>query len=186
MNFKQLKLMRSAARVQRLHVLTTIHRQTVGEHTFGLLGILFLVEAAPTMSLVRACLYHDAAEAQTGDVPAPTKWKYNVLSEGMEIAEKDIRRTHDIEIPLTEREQKLLKYCDLMELAIYASEEVDVGNSAMVHVLRNALAAIRRGGLANATPVALELYQFVCSRTEKHYHPTLGEARFAGWTGEVA
>src|SRR4029077_15332745 len=137
MNFKQLKLMRSAARVRRMHVITTIHHQTVGEHTFGLLAILFCVEATPSMALIRACLYHDAAEAMTGDVPAPTKWAHSILREGIDAAEKSIMRDHDMHIPLTEREKKLMLYCDLMELAMYASEEVDTGNTTMASVLRN-------------------------------------------------
>jgi hypothetical protein len=119
----------------------------------------------------------------TGDVPAPTKARFAALKDAMDAAEEAILQEHDMKIPLTEREKKVLAFCDLVDLALYASEEVDMGNTAMASVLRNCLGHIKRKDLANISPAAIELYHFLISRTQKHYHPELGEARMAGWTG---
>lgn len=183
MNLDQLKLLRSAARVSRMHIFTTHHQQSVGEHTFGVLSLLFFVIPEPTMAMVRGCLYHDAAEAMTGDVPAPTKWRYPALGEALAAAEQDIERSHGIEVSMTEHEKRVLAYCDLMELALYASEEVDIGNHGAASVLRNCLIALRHKNLPSVSPAARELYEFIVSRTNAHYKLDLGELRLCGWAG---
>ncbi len=184
MNLQRLMLMRSAARVQRMHVVSTHHRQTVGEHTFGVLAILFeIVDTHPSEELIKAVLYHDAPEAMTGDVPAPTKGRHPDLKAALVKAEAMIEATHDIAIELTRYEKDVLACCDLMELAMYAIEEVDMGNKTMASVMRNCMKAlVRYEHDLLKTGNARNMYAFIKQRVDS-YASDLGDDRLCGWTG---
>lgn len=180
MNFKRLKLMRSAARVTRVHTMPTIHTQSNGEHTFGVMAVLLTI-CKPSAQLMQAALYHDAAEAITGDVPSITKLHHPDIKEALVEAEVSIEKEFEIGIPLTIEEHGLLKYCDMMELALFATEETDMGNVRMAVVIRNALWIIRKRELTNVTRAAKELYDFMWHRTEKKYPAGYGEDSLNGW-----
>lgn len=187
MNFKRLKLMRAAARVKRLHVMSPMYAQSVGEHTFGLLAILFTIaegSVAISRSLIEGCLYHDAPEAITGDVPAPVKWHHGTLADALNAAEYRIEQEFSLSINLVEIERKLLSYCDLMELAMFSCEEADSGNIQMAVVLRNTIRAIEKRKITDVTPYALELFDYVKTYAESRgfMDPKFGEDTFNGWT----
>lgn len=181
MNFKRLKLMRSAARVIRVHTMPTVHTQSNGEHTFGVIAVLLTICHIPSPQLLRAAVFHDAAEAITGDVPSMTKIHHPKIKEALTEAEESIEREFDIVSPLTAREKDMLKYCDMMELALFATEETDMGNKRMAVVIRNALWVIRKRGLTAVTPAAKELYEFISKRTEDKYPVGYGEDCLNGW-----
>lgn len=158
---ERLRLFRMAARVQRCHIMPTNYRQSVGEHTFGLIALIYLIEDDVSSNLVKAALFHDITEAETGDTPATAKWETKELEEGLRIAEKKLRALHDLEIDLTVHEQGILKFCDLMELAIFSLEEADDGKSTMAIVCWNALEAIKKRGLVDVAPRAFNLFDMV-------------------------
>jgi 5'-deoxynucleotidase YfbR-like HD superfamily hydrolase len=190
-NWNRLKLMRTAARVRRCHTMTTIHSQSVGEHTFGLMALLIeLCEPSdnhkgilnPRLSkLLVAALYHDAPEAITGDMPAPVKSGYPQLKDAMASAEKGIAIEFDLYVELTVFEKSILRYCDLMECALYAMEEIETGNIAMAKVFRNCMNGIRKDRLADVTPSALRLYDMLQTKYELKYVSNLGEDVTHGW-----
>jgi hypothetical protein len=174
-NFAAIKLLRGAASVVRVHTRRTIHRQTVGEHTFGALGLLLHIEENPSLDVIRALLYHDVPEFISGDVPSPTKKQYPELRRILEDIEQKVLRGHGLDTDLSPRDQRLLDYCDIMELAMFASEEIDMGNQLMAVVLRRCMVALVSRDLIGVTPTALELYKQIEARSSQ-YPPRLGES----------
>lgn len=202
MNWERLRLMRTAARVQRMHTMTCIRPQSVGEHTFGILALIievcdasFMQSATDLMGIstqeqiaersvlkiMTAAIYHDAPEAITGDIPSPVKWRHKAIETGLKDAEREIAKEFSIGIQLTDLEKSILKFCDLMELAMYALEEVDTGNKALAVVHRNAMSAIIDRKLTDVTPSALRLFDLMRIKYEAHYLRDLGNEVTHGW-----
>lgn len=171
MNYQRLKALRSAGRVLRAHTIPLIHRQTVGEHTFGVMAILS--EIAPddeemSVELLMAALHHDAPEFFTGDVPATAKWNHIALEEGLRRAEENIIKSYGFfKLPEGSREARLVKYADCMELAMFSLEEMQMGNWYAKKMAFNAIEAIKRKGLIDITPEAKNLYDFVRLKFER-------------------
>lgn len=165
MNLARLKLMRSAARVARTHTVPSLRQQSVGEHTFGVLAILFEIAQRDKefdVDLILKTLRHDVPETITGDVPAPAKWLYPELEIGLRIAETDIGNSFQLHTrALTPRQVQMIKFSDLLDLVIYSIEEFDMGNRHMAVMAFNALNAIRERKLMEVTPEATELYNEV-------------------------
>lgn len=176
MNFNRLRLMRSAARVGRMHTVPTLRPQSVGEHTFGVIAILFEVGGIlVTSDLIRQALEHDAPEAITGDVPAPAKWKYPELEKALIGGEEHIKASFDLGLGrtcLNSRQLDLIKFADLLELAIYSLEEFDMGNKHMSVMAYNALKAIVNRRIESVTPEATQLYNEVA----QSYYSKVGAA----------
>ena len=163
-NFERLLLMRTAARVERCHTTTTIHRQTDGEHTFGVLAILLTICPEASADLIKACLFHDVPEAITGDIPSPIMHKYRELRAMMNQIEADILDQYELRIDISVMEQRILKYCDRMELWMFALEEIDTGNRRMYRVASRVRESIAKDKLYQVTPQASELFDYVAKR----------------------
>lgn len=112
-----------------------------------------------TLRLLIAALQHDVVEAVMGDIPATVKWSYPYVEEELKKAEAHVKGKFDIacETP-TLREINFLKYCDLMELALYSIEEASDGNRKMRNVANNALDAIQKRNLITMSEATDELY----------------------------
>lgn len=158
-NLKRLKLMRTAARVVRYHTMPTLYLQSVGEHTFGCLTVMMEI-CEPTVVMMSAMLYHDAAEPCTGDTPSNVKWTHPGIEEELKLVEAVIEEKFALwdKATLTEWERHIVKYCDLMEGALFALEEFTMGNRLVAIVARDYLAAIEKRGLEVVTDRAMELY----------------------------
>ena len=65
---------RDAGDVTRFHTLRTIRQQSVAHHSWGVATLLLHVWPEAPASVLRAALWHDVAEIETGDMPAPIKW----------------------------------------------------------------------------------------------------------------
>lgn len=161
MNSKALGLLRRAARVQRMHTFNAHHRQTVGEHSYGVIAILMHICHGTdllTVQLMKAAMIHDAPEADLGDIPAPAKWDNATLEAAMKTAEGKVYDAHALSMQLPDKERDLLKFADYMELAMFSLEEVDMGNRNILDVCRNAIRAIEFKGIQTVTKLAEELY----------------------------
>lgn len=150
MNLDRLRLMRSAARVQRYHTAPTIYRQSVGEHTFGAIAILLEVWDGDEGldRLIHALMQHDTPEVVTGDAPAPAKRMYSELEHGLRVAEAGVAADYDLPLydGLSDEELKLLKFCDRLELVIFCIEEFDMGNRHAATMARNMMKAMKDAG----------------------------------------
>ena len=118
-----------AGNVIRFHTVRTIKQTTVAHHSWGVCLILAHI-CDPSANLLKAALYHDLAESVTGDVPATAKWRSVPLVIALEQLERRFNTAHDIQADLTAEEVELLKWADMLELIMYANQEVSMGNQA--------------------------------------------------------
>ena len=131
---ERLETLRAGGAVRRFHTERTIDPETVGQHTFGVIGILFLLLDEPELRLIKAALHHDLSEQLTGDIPAPTKWQ----SPGLRRAEKEVQtdfdRDHGLEVALSMQEHLILKYADMLDLMASSSDMVRMGNTFALQI----------------------------------------------------
>lgn len=134
-----MRKLRLAGAVKRYHTVPTIGTQTVAEHSFNLcLLILQLTEGKASAELLKAALYHDLPEVDTGDVPATAKWRAPELNRQLKLLEDTFESTYGTYVHLDEKEKEILKWCDVMELVLYGLDQLNMGN-------RNLLAVAERG-----------------------------------------
>jgi 5'-deoxynucleotidase YfbR-like HD superfamily hydrolase len=161
LDFERLRYMRRVARVARVHTHPTIRTQTVGEHTFNVLALIDFVNPEASIDLWRAALWHDAPEGITGDVPSTAKWRFPILEDGLKEAESAVKAQYGMIATLTMEQAKILKFCDLMELAIFAIEEVDHGDITLRPIAVRCIDAIEKRKLVDVTPNAMRLFLIV-------------------------
>ena len=168
---ERLQLYRAAARTERCHNVPPIHRQTVGEHTFGMLALLRLIYPCAPLELVWAVLDHDVPEGVTGDIPSPMLARYAQLKNGDAQAARDTQDAYLLSRPdqLRPDHFKIYKFCDRMELAIFALEEADTGNSKMLTLYYTCMRSIEKDRLTDVTPEALQVYDYVKTYAERYY-----------------
>lgn len=122
----------STGKIRRYHAETVLGPQSLAEHSWGtvILLIHFWPESRP--EVIRAALIHDIGELWSGDVPAPTKWKFPVLADIVEGIEQDCLKHFGMEIKgLTEEEEAQLSVCDLLELMTFVVHERRSGRCAV-------------------------------------------------------
>jgi 5'-deoxynucleotidase YfbR-like HD superfamily hydrolase len=178
MNWKLMRLFRATARIQRVHTMPTIYRQSVGEHTFSMACIVMFIHPNASAALLRAALKHDMAEAFTGDTPSPAKWHFPAIEDALKDAERKIKLRFEIGEDLTPHEQNILKFADICELMMFSLEEAQSGNLVMLNVLRACISSMNKRRLTDVTPIAAELFQFLVLHYETHYTPEDGEGAF--------
>lgn len=127
---------RYGGQVRRYHTHRTIGHQTVAEHSWGVATILLQI-CLPSKELLCAALYHDVAEATTGDVPANAKRLNRKLAEGLAELEDQSARILNTATTLTPEEEVVLKAADLLELLWYCHEQLEMGNRSLDAVWRN-------------------------------------------------
>jgi len=146
-----------AGNVERFHTMSTHKRQTLADHSWGVLMIIAHVSDGPVgHQLMGAALCHDLAESVTGDVPYTAKRASGELVEALSAVEMQFDRDFDIVYKLTEEEVDLLRWADMMELMMYCLGEYEMGNKRIMSVVQTARLAINRLGFP--TTKARELY----------------------------
>lgn len=133
-----------SGRVRRWHTHPHIAPQNVADHSWGVVAILYLICAHPSRVLIKAAVFHDIAEIHTGDVPSGAKWAFPELKKVSDDCEKVVQDKFNLVPELEEDEMRLLKWADLMELALYCHHESMLGNTfarqTAGYVIRNILA----------------------------------------------
>lgn len=130
-----------SSNIKRYHTFPILGEQTVGTHTHRVMIILHWLGAnANTMF---AALYHDSAELATGDMPATTKWENPLLAEQMTVVEMNWEEEHQVVIPLDTEEYRLLKTADMMELVMFAREQMMLGNKNAQRLLHRGILYVR-------------------------------------------
>tara|TARA_Y100001963_G_C6743718_1_gene430416 strand:+ start:1031 stop:1555 length:525 start_codon:yes stop_codon:yes gene_type:complete len=138
----KLKYIRKGGRVERFHAIpVTGTKQNVAAHSWGVTALLIELfpEDAKNPELIKACLYHDMAECVVGDVPAPTKWRFDSLAKLHGEAENQVLKECKFEWILSYREACLLKIVDMLELLFYSVEQKQMGNTYFNKVFSNAV-----------------------------------------------
>lgn len=185
MNIDRLLLGRAGARVQRLHTLPPIYRQSDGEHTFGVINIMLEVCPGITREALIIAQRHDICEAASGDIPSPVLHFSEQIAQGVKSFELTIHERFDLgkhHAALNDFERKVLRFSDRMELAMFSMEELDMGNRTQAKVCLRVLNMIKRDCLIDVTPEASQLYDYVRGTfefrgydkiaAEKHFHDT--------------
>jgi 5'-deoxynucleotidase YfbR-like HD superfamily hydrolase len=157
--------------VSRFHTMRTLHRQTVAEHAWGVAVILLWLYApdVPPPELLRYALLHDAAELETGDIPATAKWASRTLTKELRNLEDEFFERHAMashQDCLSEDDIRVVQFCDSVELLIYALTEADLGNAAMISVAERVIAHLENK-LPPHFPRVNDLYVSLCWQTHQ-------------------
>lgn len=132
-----------AGNVQRWHTLKTLQSQNVGHHTYGVWHMVYTItmgKASP--NLLAHAMFHDVAEAETGDIPHPIKKRFPDEYYKVEGAVLDELGMLDHLPPLEPDELNNLKVADLLEMGMFASAELHLGNRGGAEIMVNVLRAL--------------------------------------------
>jgi 5'-deoxynucleotidase YfbR-like HD superfamily hydrolase len=136
-------LMRDAGVVKRSHTCRTLVDRNVAEHSHGvaMLVLLLYAEAGvlPRPELLAAALTHDLSEIATGDTPAPVKREHPALKQTLNAISTKWEQDMGVRYHLTQAEEQVLLWCDRMDFALYAFEEVQMGNKYFYEYLHRIL-----------------------------------------------
>ena len=122
-----------ASAVKRYHTTPTIGNQTIGEHSYRMLLVLYAV-CTPSPELIKATVYHDVPEIEVSDVSFMTKKKWPKVAESIAEAEDDFCNRYAIHVELCENDLRLLKFADMWELVQYAIDQINLGNRNMIAI----------------------------------------------------
>jgi len=128
---QRLLRLRAGAGVKRYHTFPTLGEQLVGQHSHAVALFVLSLHPSPSLNLIKACLFHDLAEFDTGDCPAQVKWAFPNMSAMLELAEISIDSKLGIAVELTDEETKWLKLADTLEYCLYSLEQRRLGNMNM-------------------------------------------------------
>jgi 5'-deoxynucleotidase YfbR-like HD superfamily hydrolase len=121
-------LLREAASVKRWHTQRTLREQTLAHHSYGVAMLAWSLDPDCRKDVILACMKHDLPEFITGDMPAHTKRNHPAIAIMLEEAEKGCAPLYE-DFHLTVHEERLVKFCDLLELVFFCNEERAMGNA---------------------------------------------------------
>ena len=138
---------REAGQVKRFHTFPTLTQQTVGEHTFNMLCMLFQIydevkKETPSINLIKAVMYHDFGERWVGDVPATARWHNEEFKSVVDGYEEKLRHKMGFYVELTEEETRVLKFLDSLDCLLWAVHEENVGNKYASEIQKRCLVAL--------------------------------------------
>lgn len=126
---KKLKFIMDGGEVTRYHTVRTIQEETVGHHSFGVAMYCYLL-CQPSANLLIAALTHDLAEHMTGDSPAPAKKELGI-GDMVNALEDRLLKEVGLNIELTEKEKRTLKFADIFQGMAFCVRELQMGNKNM-------------------------------------------------------
>ena len=136
------KALVTAGRVKRWHTVDTVATQNVADHTYGVMATLvYITDGEASKELLLAALYHDVLEGITGDLPHPFKKLCPdevIRMEG--IAANQL--PEGFESIITQDEMDMLKVADLLEMGVWATYELVLGNAGALKIMVNILRAL--------------------------------------------
>jgi 5'-deoxynucleotidase YfbR-like HD superfamily hydrolase len=164
----QLEFLANATEVERYHVVYTIQRQNIGDHSFGVAwGCWLLTGGAPSANLLMAALSHDIAEHEVGDVPATTKRRLKLrelLHEyETEVARATLPMVHGA---LTVEEEHVLALADSLDGLMFCYRELRLGNTRVVTPFHN-FASYARVNLMHANQLKTDILLTAISMCEE-------------------
>lgn len=129
MNIANIVRLVNAGNVKRCHTHRIHGEYSVASHCYQMLNLLFqLYPGIPSTKLIKAITYHDSHEYITGDVPAPIKWGSPELRAALDGIAKVFDEEHGLVVELTEVETEWLHALDMLEFAIWCSNQALMGN----------------------------------------------------------
>lgn len=144
---------RMGGEVKRYHTWATIRTQTVADHTFHVLRIYWHLFGEVPPEVTAYLIHHDICEVRVGDLPHPIKLHNPVLKSIYDELEDETlvqmvgeERAMNILGSVNDLERVRMKACDLLEMAEFASVEVNLGNRYAWPIFDNIAVAL--AGLA--------------------------------------
>lgn len=126
---------RKGGAVKRFHTITMLKENLNSSHSWGVATLIQDIAPDCSKDILLAALYHDVAEHITGDVSAPTKWKYPALQEALRRVECEVDANLGINVLLSVEEARLLKFADMADLVLTCVSEYRLGNTEVVEVI---------------------------------------------------
>lgn len=132
----RMKAARAGGNVNRFHTMTTLCKNTVAQHSFGVAVMMDqMYDGKAPAHMLRAALYHDIAEAQFGDIPSPAKRAMD--SADLRLAEDKYMKSNGLWTELNDWERWQLKSLDILDGLWYCAEEMGLGNRRIVEAWNN-------------------------------------------------
>ena len=129
-----LRTVRKAGHIQRSHTEITLIPDPVSKHSHGVATILlYLYDELdmPSAQVLIAALLHDISELVTGDIPAVTKWNFPDIKDAAHEASEKFEQEFHLLVELTDFEQWILKWADMLEFYMHCEDELQAGNKHM-------------------------------------------------------
>lgn len=131
--YREILSLRHAGYVRRAHTIPLLMQQTTAEHSAQALSLLLLLNRNPSVNLIKTLLWHDAPEKYTGDIPSPVKRSNPALKKAMMDAEFEFiaehPALHESYESLSVEEQSWLRAIDVLELYLWADDQLTIGNT---------------------------------------------------------
>lgn len=122
----------------RFHCYNLIKCDTVGRHSHGVaFFVWYLMSEAPPMDrlpVLQNALFHDMAEFEVGDVPAPTKRRLNIRHKLHDIENAVLSQVGVPMAILSEAQEAVLSMADCLDGLAFCLREIEMGNVGMLKV----------------------------------------------------
>jgi 5'-deoxynucleotidase YfbR-like HD superfamily hydrolase len=129
--------MRRAGNVKRFHTHSVIGENTVAHHSWGVAILLLELIEKPSLDMMRACIYHDAFEVVTGDIPWTAKQRNPTIKHVADNMEADVALEIDVMWNLMPWEEHSIKFCDMLDLMWFCVSQRKLGSANMDEVFEN-------------------------------------------------
>ena len=116
--------------------------QNVAAHTWRAMVILQTLWPDSSKNAMIHMMYHDVAEAETGDIPATTKWNYPQFAETLQQIEYDYANKLDIE-------RDMCDIADKLELTMHCFRLMQTGNTFAHEVFNTGVRYLTKTYLGN-------------------------------------
>lgn len=133
-------MLREASKVERYHTLPHHGSYTVGQHSFDMMSLAWVLMPVVTRNVMLAIMFHDLPERWTGDIPGPLKESDGEFGKRLAQLEARIEASLGLKVELTEDERMWVKVLDKVECFLWCHDQINMGN-------QNAVAGI--GSLAS-------------------------------------
>lgn len=161
---RQLEMIQRSAKVARYHAHDTLRVQSVGEHTYGVMWLVFLINPHAHRDLFLAAMMHDCQEYETGDAPATIK-RLPGMKEAYTSMEEEVMLRLNIEQPkLTTTQARVLKLADCLEGCLFCLNEAQRGNTLIKLCLDNYIAHTSE---LNPDGTALDILDYVKEKRDE-------------------
>jgi 5'-deoxynucleotidase YfbR-like HD superfamily hydrolase len=126
---------RLAGQLKRYHTWPIIGQQTIGEHCWQILRIYLAVVDTIDPHMICHIMYHDAGEHFTGDLPYPIKRDNPILKEELDrLQNQSIAAQMQYwgcfrQIVLSDYDKAFFKQMELIEMAEFGMDQVNLGNN---------------------------------------------------------